>query len=118
VNPQYSFCLFIAGRVLAHSTYRFLPLHPAFETIVTSLNDIARRWAGIRDPASAEIPEDLASRFASRLERAKHNAMCAKDPKCQHLALGIRQPVYSDQAEVDDAAHSNGTLNHHQVAEH
>lgn len=102
----------------AHSTYHSLPLHTAFKTIVTSLNDIAHRWAGIRDPASAEIPEDLASRFASRLERAKHNAMFAEDPKCQHLALDIRQPAYSGQAEVDDAAHSNGTLNHHQVAEH
>ena len=35
-------------------------------------------------------------------------------------APGPRHPaaVYSDQAEVDDAAHSNGTLNHHQAAEH
>ena len=114
MDPQYSFCLFIVDRVLPiHSTYHSLPLHPAFETIVTSLNDIARHWAGIRDPASAEIPEGLALRFVSRLEQAKHNAMCAEDPKCQHLALDIRQPVYSDQAEVDDAAHSNGTLNHH-----
>ena len=110
---------FTAGRVLlAHSTYHSLLLHPALEAIGMSLDDITRRWAGIRDPASAEIPVNLASRFASRLEQAKHNVLCAEDPKCQHLALDIQQPVYSGLAEVDDAAHSNGTLNHHQAAEH
>src|SRR5437016_8170114 len=62
---------FTAGRVLlAHSTYHSLPLHPTFEAI-TSLDDITCRWAGICDPASAEIPPNLASRFASRTAQAK-----------------------------------------------
>ena len=56
--------------------------------------------------------------LSKSLIEIKHNAMCAEDPKCQHLALDIRQPVYLDQVEVDDAAHSNGTLNYHQVGEH
>lgn len=73
------------------------PLHPAFETTVTSLNDTARRWAGIRDPASAEIPEDLASRFASRLEQAKHNAHVRRRPEMpapgpRHPAAGVLGP--------------------------
>lgn len=51
MNPQYSFCLSIAGRVLfAHSTYHILTLHPAFGTIVTSLNDIARPFQWNPEP--------------------------------------------------------------------
>lgn len=98
-NPQFSFCLFIAGRVLlAHSTYNSTLLHPAFTTISTSLTDIGQRWAGTQDLASSESTENLALRFSKRLASAKATLLGAERPAAHDPTMDIRQPVYSDQS--------------------
>lgn len=95
-SPQFSFCLFIAGRVLlAHATYHTVPMHPIFETISTSLAEAGRRWAGEGGTALAEPSDNLALRFSKRLTQAKQSFLGAEstnDP-----TLDIRQSVYSDQ---------------------
>ncbi|KAH7011153.1 fungal-specific transcription factor domain-containing protein [Ilyonectria destructans] len=66
-SPQFAFCLFVCGRMLlAHAGYYKSLLHSAFDSIVMSLEDIARRWNGNQSPATS----NLASKFASRLVQA------------------------------------------------
>ncbi|KAF3914832.1 hypothetical protein ABW20_dc0103781 [Dactylellina cionopaga] len=120
-NPQFSFCLFIAGRVLlAHSRYNGTELHRTFNDITLSLKKIARSWAGCEDGSHLrgsvneqrgdnsreEEEENLASKFASRLEQAwkgvELKQFGRRDP-----TLDIRQPVYSD--EIDQSRASSVT---------
>lgn len=97
-NPQFSFCLFIAGRVLlAHSTYNGVPLHPAFETISASLAEIGQRWVGAQYDSAAEAPENLALRFSKRLGQAQRAVLGSERLSEHDPTLDIRQPVYSDQ---------------------
>ncbi|KAH7134946.1 fungal-specific transcription factor domain-containing protein [Dendryphion nanum] len=95
-NPQFSFCLFIAGRVLlAHATYYSEPLDSTSEIISSSLVEVGRRWAGRNASSATDSLDNLASRFSRRLERAKqtmHGTDTPSDP-----ILDIRQPVYSGQ---------------------
>ena len=95
-SPQFSFCLFIAGRVLlAHAQYHAVPMYPIFESISTSLAEAGRRWAGEGDAALAEPSDNLALRFSKRLTQARQaflEAETTNDP-----TLDIRQSVYSDQ---------------------
>ncbi|EON65998.1 hypothetical protein W97_05241 [Coniosporium apollinis CBS 100218] len=116
-SPQFSFCLFIAGRVLlAHSAYNGTGLHPAFDPVTSSLTEIARRWTGRRDPSSTgnELPvssapyqytespeeqdENLASKFSKRLEHARRRVGSERN-NSQDPTLDIHQPVYSDQMD-------------------
>ncbi|KAH7148203.1 fungal-specific transcription factor domain-containing protein [Dactylonectria macrodidyma] len=63
-NPQFAFCLFVCGRMLlAHAAYYKSLLPSAFDSIIMSLEDIARRWNGSQSPAVS----NLASKFGSRL---------------------------------------------------
>ncbi|KAF2652504.1 hypothetical protein K491DRAFT_663631 [Lophiostoma macrostomum CBS 122681] len=92
VNPQFSFCLFVAGRVLlAHSVHHSTTLSSVFNTIATSLETIAKRWNG----SELDSKDNLASRFASRLRKARSSAKA--DPSSQHNSLlDIQEPAYSD----------------------
>ncbi|KAH8705734.1 putative C6 transcription factor [Talaromyces proteolyticus] len=89
-NPQFSFCLFIAGRMLlAHCRYTSVPIPDQLDTIVSNLSEISRRWAGPNSPDR----ENLASVFAKRLANARkhiHSTASARG------SLDIRQAVYSD----------------------
>ena len=70
-NPQFSFCLFICGRLLlAHSSYHKVELSPSFDSLVRSLQEISRRWNG---PHALEVSpaSNLASKFTQRLLRAR-----------------------------------------------
>lgn len=103
--PQFSFCLFISGRVLlAHSTYNSVPLHPTFETIAASLADIGRRWAGAQDNSSSNMIENLALRFSKRLDHAKRAVIGSERLPSHDPILDIRQPVYSEQLARSRAA--------------
>lgn len=90
-NPQFAFCLFICGRmVLAHASYykgASLPLE--FDSMISSLWEISRRWNGTlsgTDGSSSSPQENLASKFASRLMHAKQMG----------ASLDIRQTAYSE----------------------
>jgi hypothetical protein len=89
-NPQFAFCLFVNGRMLlAHSLHYNVPLAPSFDSLTNSLREISRRWNGPHAENGLENETDnLASKFASRLDQARH-----KGPN----ALDIRQPVYSEE---------------------
>lgn len=115
-NPQLSFCLFVAGRVLlgkssmantyrscweswltnattsVHSSYHRLPLHAAFEVILSALAETARLWAGAMQDSENAAPEaSIAARFHKRLADARSG-----DPNQRPSTLDIRRPVYSE----------------------
>ncbi|KAL3443893.1 fungal-specific transcription factor domain-containing protein [Aspergillus insuetus] len=105
-NPQFSFCLFIAGRMLlTHAKYNghgsgngsgISPVPGALDTLIASLFEISGRWAGPRDVDGAE-KENLASVFAKRLVSARDNV----SPMARgSLSLDIRQTVYSGTEDV------------------
>lgn len=90
VSPQFAFCLFICGRMfLAHSIYYNVALPSGFESLVGSLNTIAKRWNGLGDTSY-----NLASKFAGRLVQARRQG---------HGMLDIRQAVYSDDTRPEAA---------------
>ncbi|KAF1970022.1 hypothetical protein BU23DRAFT_220158 [Bimuria novae-zelandiae CBS 107.79] len=92
INPQFSFCLFVAGRVLlAHAVHHSTSLSDVFENVVTSLGTIAQRWNG----SGVQNNDNLASRFASRLRQARASATGDLASRKNSL-LDIRQPAYSD----------------------
>lgn len=95
-NPQFSFCLFIAGRMLlTHARYNNVSIPPALDTLIANLLEISTRWAGPRDLSSPE-KENLASGFAKRLVHARDNLL----PTAR--SLDIRQPVYSETAATEE----------------
>ncbi|KAI0966733.1 fungal-specific transcription factor domain-containing protein [Xylaria arbuscula] len=78
-NPQFSFCLFICGRLLlAHSGYYKVELSPSFDSLIHSLQEISRRWNG---PRALEISQasNLASKFTQRLLKARALGATALD---------------------------------------
>jgi hypothetical protein len=86
-NPQFAFCLFITGRMLlAHTLHYHTQLPPEFDSLVSSLREVSRRWNGPNIGDQAPI-ENLASRFARRLTQARD-----KGPH----SLDIRQAAYSE----------------------
>ncbi|GAB7354321.1 hypothetical protein MBLNU459_g4837t1 [Dothideomycetes sp. NU459] len=94
-NPQFAFCLFVAGRVLlANSAYGKTELHPIFDEIILSLSQIAKRWAGSESEATNEGKESLAYRFVVRLKRAK-DTIGELSTGNARVALNLHQPVYS-----------------------
>ncbi|KAL5355578.1 fungal-specific transcription factor domain-containing protein [Aspergillus floccosus] len=92
LNPQFSFCLFIAGRVLfTHSRYTGSPVAAQLDVLIGSLLEISRRWAG---PITKK--ENLASVFAKRLLNA-HQNYGSTASTCP--SLDIRQTAYSDSVK-------------------
>ncbi|KAL4791613.1 fungal-specific transcription factor domain-containing protein [Aspergillus venezuelensis] len=108
-NPQFSFCLFIAGRMLlTHSRFYGVAIPGELDSLIRSLSEISRRWAGPQngdcDPGPRGMKEEsLASVFLKRLVRARDShcssssSMAAK-PGC---SLDIRQTVYSETDSTD-----------------
>jgi hypothetical protein len=107
-NPQFSFCLFIAGRMLlAHAKYNKVSVPPAFDTLIASLLEISQRWMGRIEPSSSHN-ENLASSLAKRLIEAQNNSGAAPRP-----SLDIRQTAYSDESKGQHtfgASPSQGSL--------
>lgn len=92
-NPQFSFCLFIAGRMLlAHSRYNQVPIPSALDTLIASLLEISQRWTG-RNETTSPLGDNLASSFAKRLIEAQGSSCAAPCP-----SLDIRQTAYSDES--------------------
>ncbi|KAL6886754.1 fungal-specific transcription factor domain-containing protein [Trichoderma evansii] len=84
-NPQFAFCLFICGRMLlAHAIHYSCPLAPEFESLISSLGEISRRCNGPHTTTAA--PDNLASKFAVRLDQARQQGA---EP------LDIREAAYS-----------------------
>ncbi|KAL3419811.1 hypothetical protein PVAG01_08309 [Phlyctema vagabunda] len=111
-NPQFSFCLFIAGRVLlAHSVYYQLPLDDAFDSIVKLLININRRWEG--SSTEEDVQDNLASKFAKRLQEARIAALAPKiTENLPTTSIDLRQPVYSEQAENQEPK-ATFSMGHH-----
>lgn len=104
-NPQFSFCLFIAGRMLlAHARYNNVPIPSALDTLIASLLEISQRWAG-RSETTQPRGDNLASSFAKRLiEAQNHNPASTARP-----SLDIRQTAYSDESKEQPPASNIGT---------
>ena len=94
-NPQFSFCLFIAGRMLlAHARYNGVTIPPALNTIIASLLEISQRWSG-QSETTEPRGDNLASSFAKRLiEAQSDNPATTSRP-----SLDIRQTAYSDESK-------------------
>lgn len=86
-NPQFAFCLFVCGRMLvAHSLYYQIQLPQELDNLIGSLHEMSRRWGYLRSAST----ENLASKFALRLEHARGSGLQDVD---------MRQAAYSeDQA--------------------
>ncbi|CAG8909750.1 unnamed protein product [Penicillium egyptiacum] len=126
-NPQFSFCLFIAGRMLlAHARYNQVIVPSALDTLVASLLEISQRWTG-RDEITGSIGDNLASTFAKRLMDAQNDSSAARRP-----SLDIRQTAYWDESKgqpptqvptsaspfqpgIDKSGASNSNGEHHAV---
>lgn len=94
-NPQLSFCLFIAGRMLlAHARYKNVPIPPALDTLIASLLEISQRWTG-RSETTEPRGDDLASSFAKRLIEAQNN----NPATTSRPSLDLRQTAYSDESK-------------------
>ncbi|KPM45658.1 hypothetical protein AK830_g957 [Neonectria ditissima] len=84
-NPQFAFCLFVCGRMLlAHAAYYDCVLSTAFDSIVTSLEEISCRWNG----KQSLVHDNLASKFGSRLAQARLHGTNAVD---------LREEAFSDK---------------------
>lgn len=95
-NPQLSFCLFVAGRLLrAHNACRpDFSFAELFNRVVELLFKMSDRWEGNRAVANSN---NLATKFARSLLNKSSNM------KDSQLGIDIRKPAYSDQ---DDSYHS------------
>lgn len=104
-NPQFSFCIFIAGRVLlAHARFHSLPLDSTLDDLINSLNEMARRWPGpIKGPG--QMPQTLPAQFAKRLEKTKYAILSGERSEGPQTSksLDIRQAVYSDHFDNSGA---------------
>jgi hypothetical protein len=68
VSPQFSFLLFVAARTfLTDSLRNNTPLSPNFESLLSSIKEISRRWC-----ANGSRTDNLAKKFALRLEMARN----------------------------------------------
>lgn len=93
-NPQFSFCLFIAGRMLlAHARYNQVPIPAALDALIASLLEISQRWTGQNQPPNSQV-ENLAVSFAKRLIDARNNSLANS-----RASLDIRQTAYSDESQ-------------------
>lgn len=99
-NHQFAFCLFVCGRMLlANAAYFQTSLAiPSFDSLVFSLREIASRWDGRPAGASSSgsSSNNLASKFASRLQEARELGSTTYD---------IRQAAYSDQGDITSSKH-------------
>ncbi|KAL0253010.1 hypothetical protein SLS55_010681 [Diplodia seriata] len=99
-NPQFSFCLFIAGRVLlAHSVHYTQLVSADVSHALSLLREISTRWSGEHYTGIIDTQGNLASRFADRLEKA-HASLQAGSHDVSNPVLDIREPAYSEQAEA------------------
>lgn len=104
-NPQFSFCLFIAGRMLlAHARYNNVPIPSALDTLIASLLVISERWTG-RSEATEPRGDNLASSFAKRLIEAQTN----NPATTSRPSLDIRQTAYSDESKEQPTPSTLGT---------
>ncbi|KAH8679604.1 fungal-specific transcription factor domain-containing protein [Tricladium varicosporioides] len=88
-NPQFAFCLFICGRMLlAHALHYNMAVPPELDSLMRSLKEISRRWNGPHAQGPGNRADNLASKFATRLEDARNQG--------PHT-LDIRQAAYSEE---------------------
>ncbi|KAJ5708157.1 hypothetical protein N7488_007958 [Penicillium malachiteum] len=104
-NPQFSFCLFIAGRMLlAHARYNQVPIPPTLDTLIASPLEISQRWTGYSETTCSQ-GDNLASSFAKRLIEAPSNLTAAPRP-----SLDIRQTAYSDESKHQPQQQLNASM--------
>ncbi|KAJ5699743.1 hypothetical protein N7536_002756 [Penicillium majusculum] len=98
-NPQFSFCLFIAGRMLlAHARYNQVIVPPALDILIAGLLEISQRWTGRNDNIGS-TGNNLASTFAKRLVDAQNDSSTARRP-----SLDIRQTACWDGSKEQPPA--------------
>ncbi|KAK0608953.1 hypothetical protein DIS24_g12647, partial [Lasiodiplodia hormozganensis] len=111
-NPQFSFCLFIAGRVLlAHSAHSTQLFSDEVSNAVLLLRAIATRWSGehYNTGAAPDTSGNLASRFADRLATAHASLQEGRHDASSNPVLDIREPAYAEQAGGTRSAGSSAT---------
>ncbi|KAF9634938.1 hypothetical protein BFW01_g5833 [Lasiodiplodia theobromae] len=97
-NPQFSFCLFIAGRVLlAHSAHYTQLFSDEVSNAVLLLRAISTRWSGEHYTGTPDTSGNLASRFADRLASAHASLQEGRHDASSNPVLDIREPAYAEQ---------------------
>ncbi|KAJ6076251.1 hypothetical protein N7499_008232 [Penicillium canescens] len=103
VYPQFSFCVYVAARLLlAYGTYyggestalySRSDVDDRFWTLVRSLDEMSRRWNGnVVVPETTTLTEDLAAKYALKLREM--NDMCMQ-------GLGYRISVLDYTQDID-----------------
>ncbi|KAJ5167570.1 uncharacterized protein N7482_006351 [Penicillium canariense] len=107
VYPQFSFCVYVAARLLlAYGTYysgESAALHfrsvvdDRFPVLVRSLDEMSRRWNGngMTMPVTMALGEDLAAKYATKLREM--NNVCMQD-------LGYRINVLDYTQDIDHSS--------------
>ncbi|KAF6520552.1 hypothetical protein HZS61_014810 [Fusarium oxysporum f. sp. conglutinans] len=102
ISPQFSFCLFVCGKMLlTHAAYYQSTLTSSFDSIISSLEEISRRWNGDQPPARA----NLASKFCSRLKKARIEGSGAVDIR---EAFSEKQDAIASSRSADVNFRSTG----------
>jgi hypothetical protein len=100
VSPQFALCVFVAARtILAHSIHFHTSLDTNFDLLVSSLQEMSRRWKG-----NFYTGEDLASNFVHRLEQARNTnspidatqAMLVESSTSESLFHTLASPPFVD----------------------
>lgn len=105
-NPQFELCLFISAQMLlAHSAHYNGLLEPEFDSLLESLQEIARRWAGpcSNDDETKKV-ENLASKFAKHLSLARNQGNLNTS---QQPYLDIRRTAYEEDPSADQTYGQN-----------
>lgn len=87
--------------LLTHAVHLETPLLPEFDCIVTSLNEMSKRWNGVNMPTSS----NLASKFMSRLLQAR----CSGSRR----PANIREEAFSERNGAPWESDANGLAPDH-----
>jgi transcription factor-like protein len=109
VASQFAFCIYVAAKVLLlHWRYAAVQtLTPEFWTLVRSLDDVARRWAG---PYGLDGGRPcLAAKYSARLTR--FHARCVGDETYRISVLGYTTEIdHSPGASAESPTDAEGGL--------
>ncbi|KAE8357521.1 fungal-specific transcription factor domain-containing protein [Aspergillus caelatus] len=111
VYPQFSFCVYVAGRLLlayriyysgeSTALYSRSDVNDRFWTLVRSLDEMSRRWNGniMVMPETTSLAEDLAAKYASKLREM--NDMCTQGLGYKINVLDYTQDIDHCNRKID-----------------
>jgi hypothetical protein len=127
INPQFSYCLFIAGRALlgmfsktivsshhlwqkiAHASWQYNAFSADVDTAIWCLEIVAERWNGARGSNSNLSGDNLASKFAARLRQAQKRFRSSQSNRENDPPVDIQEPAYAGEDDPRTTASTEGS---------